>query len=125
VELSIKFPICLYATHKANLIHTIAFGVGVKEEERRLRVFENRVLRKIFGPKWDEVTEEWQIQHNEELNYLYCSPSVARMIKSRMRWAGACNTYGEKRGTYKVWWGNLMERAHLEDPSIEGRIILG
>jgi len=41
----------------------------VKEEERRLRVFENMVLRKIFGPKWDEVKEDWQIQHNEELNY--------------------------------------------------------
>jgi hypothetical protein len=53
-----------------------------------MRVFENRVLR-IFGPKWDEVTEDWRKLHNEELNNLYSSPSIIRMIKSRrMRWAG-------------------------------------
>ena len=46
------------------------------------------------------------------------------MIKSRMRWAGACNTYGERKGAYRVWWGNLRDRARLEDPNIEGKIIL-
>jgi hypothetical protein len=56
-------------------------------EEHRLRVFENRVLRKIFGPKRDEVTREWRKFHNEELRDLYSSPSIRRIIKSRtMRW---------------------------------------
>ena len=52
-------------------------------EERRLRVFENRVLRRIFGPKIDEVTGEWRKLHNKELNNLYCSPNIVRVIKSR------------------------------------------
>jgi hypothetical protein len=55
-------------------------------EERRLRVFENRVLRRIFGTKNDEVTGEWRKLHNEELNDLYSSPTIMRVIKSRMRW---------------------------------------
>jgi hypothetical protein len=58
-------------------------------EERRLRVFENRVLRRIFGPKRDEVTGEWIKLHTEELHDLYSSPTIVRVIKSRrMRWAG-------------------------------------
>jgi len=58
-------------------------------EERRLRVFENRVLRRIFGPKGDEVTGEWRKLHNEELNDLYCSPNIIRVIKTRrIKWAG-------------------------------------
>jgi hypothetical protein len=57
-------------------------------EEHRLRVFENRVLRRIFGPKEDEVTGRggWRKVHNEELNDLYCSPNIVRVIKSRIRW---------------------------------------
>ena len=64
-------------------------------EERRLRVFENRVLREIFGPKRDKATGEWRILHNEELNDLYCSLHMVWVIKSRrMRWAGARSVYG-------------------------------
>jgi len=53
------------------------------KEERRLRVLENRVLRRIFVPKRDETTEKWRKLHNEELNNLYCTPNIIRMIKSR------------------------------------------
>jgi hypothetical protein len=64
-------------------------------KEHGLRVFENRVPRRIFGPKRDEVTGEWRKLHNEELHDLYSSPSIIRMIKARrMRWAGACSTKG-------------------------------
>ncbi len=93
-------------------------------EECRPRVFENRVLR-IFGPKRDEVTREWRKQHNEELNDLYCSSSIFRVIKSRiMRWARYVARV-RKRGTVHTgfWWDNLRERDLLGDPGIVGRIL--
>jgi len=66
-------------------------------EERRLRVYENRVLRRIFGPKRDDVTEEWRKLRNEELNALCSSRNIVLVIKSgKMRWGKACSTYGER-----------------------------
>ena len=89
-------------------------------DQRRLRVFENRVLRRICWPKRDEVTEEWRKLHNEELNDLYSSPNTVRVMK----WAGHVARVGETRGYTGIWWGNLREREHLGDPGVDGRIIL-
>ena len=94
-------------------------------EERRLRVFENRVLRRVFGPKRDEVTGEWRKLHNEELRDLYSLPNIVRVVKQRrMRWAGHVARMGEGRGVHRVLVGNLRERAHWGDPDVDGRIIL-
>ena len=94
-------------------------------EERRLRVFENRVLRRVFGPRRDDVTGEWRKLHNEELNDLYCSTNIVRVIKSgRIRWVGHVARMGRGEAYTGLWWGNLRERDHWGDPDVDGRIIL-
>ena len=86
-------------------------------EERRLRVFEKRVLRRIFGPKRDEVTGEWRKLHNEELNDLYSSPNIFWVIKlRRMRWAGHVANMGERRGEYRVLVGKPEGKKQLGRP---------
>jgi len=68
----------------------------ILREERRLRVFENRVLRRVFGPKRDEVTGEWRKLHNEEFRDIYSLPNIVRVVKSRrMRWVGHVARMGE------------------------------
>jgi len=86
-------------------------------EERKLRVFENMVLRKIFGPRRDEVMGEWRRLCNEELNDLYSSPNIVQVIKlRRMRWAGHVARMGEERGVYRVLVRKLEGKRPLERP---------
>ena len=90
-------------------------------QECRLRVFESRVLRRIFGAKRDEVTRKWRKLHNEEVSELYSSLNIVRVIKSRkMRWAGNAARMGRAEVYTGFWLGNLRER----DPVVDGRIIL-
>jgi hypothetical protein len=101
-------PVVLYGCESWSLILT---------EERRLRVFENRVLRRIFGPKRDKVTGKWRRLHNKELYALYSSPNIIRVIKSRrLRRARHVACMGERRGAYRALVGKPEGRRPLERP---------
>ena len=79
-------------------------------------------MRRIFEPKREEVTGEWRKLYNEELIDLYFSPNIVEVIN--MRWAGHVARMGRGMAYTGLWWGNLMERVHLEDPGVDGRILL-
>jgi hypothetical protein len=96
-------------------------------EEHELRVFENRVLRRIFGPKRDEVTGGWRKLHNEELHNLYSSPSTIRMMKARwMRWAGHVRVarMEEKKNACRIFVGMPEGNNHWEEQDVGGWTIL-
>ena len=112
-----NFVCCLYGYETWSL---------TLREERKLRVFENMVLRRIFGSRSDEVTGNGGDCINEELNDLNTSTKTVRVIKSRrMRWAGHVARMGAERGCIGSWWGNRRERDHLGDLGVDGWIILG
>ena len=86
-------------------------------EERRLKFYENRALRRIFGSKWDEVTGEWRKQHTDELNYLYSLSNIVRVIKSRrMRWTGHVARMRNKNGVYRALVGKPEGKRPLGRP---------
>jgi hypothetical protein len=105
---TIILPVVLYGCETWSL---------TPREEHRLRVFENSVLRRIFGPKRDEVMVEWRKLHNEELHNLYLSPDIIRQVKPRrMRWVGHVARMGEERKVYKVLVGKPDGKRPLGRP---------
>jgi len=102
----------------------LILGSRTLREERRVRVFGNRVLR-IFGPKRDKVRREWRKLHNEELHDLYSSPNILWVLKlRRIRCVGHVVCMGENKVYTGFCWGNVRERDHLGDPGVDWRIIL-
>jgi hypothetical protein len=107
--------------YKTTILSVVLYGCETLSvtlrEEHRLRVFENKVLRKIFGPKRDEVTRGWRKLHNEELHCLYSSPGIVRVIKARrMRWAGHVACMELVRDAYNILVGRPEGRRPLGRP---------
>jgi hypothetical protein len=115
---NLKITIYMY---KTIILPVVLYGCETwsptLREEHRLRVFENRVLRRIFGPKRDVVTGEWRKLHNEKLRDFYSSPIIIGIIKSRrMRWAGYVARMGEKRNEYRLLVGKPEGKRPLGRP---------
>ena len=115
--------VCFYFcnTYRTIILPVVLYGCETwsltLREERRLRVFQNRVLRRVFGRKRDEVTAEWRKLHNEELNDLYSLLNIVRVVKSRrMRWAGHVARMGENRGVHRVLVGKPGGKRPLGRP---------
>jgi hypothetical protein len=113
---TILLPVVLYGCETWSL---------TLREEQRLKVFENRVLSMLFGPKRDEATGDLGRLHNEELNDLYSSPNIIRVMKSRrLRWAVHVARMGRREVHTGFWWGDPREGDHSGDPGVDGNIIL-
>jgi hypothetical protein len=115
--------------HRTIILPVVLYGCEIcsltLREELRLRVFHNRVLRRIFRPNRNEVTREWRKLHNEELNDLYFSSIIFRLINSRrMRLAGYLPRIGQRGGVYRVLVGKLEGKRPLGNPVVDGKIIL-
>ena len=116
--------------HRTIILPVVLYGCEIwslaVREERKLRVCENRILRRIFGCKRDAVTRVWRKLHIEELYELYSSPNIIWMVKSvRMKCAGHVARMGRGGKEHTgFWWGKLRERDHLEDKGVDRRIIL-
>jgi hypothetical protein len=113
--------------YKTIIIPVVLYGCETwsltLREEHRLRVFDNRVLRRIFGPTRDKVTGEWRKLHSGELYNLYSLPDIIRQIKSRrMKWVGHVASMGEGRNVYRVLVGKPEGKNHLEDHGVDGRM---